>query len=134
MAFLSVVMTYRPRGSEGEVLNLSPSEPQKRNAPVNAIAAVTATIRICEAEVARKLLNRPVSIMSNGSFKVGELFALLRSSIACRRRASLRDDVAMANHDFVYDPFRTVFWNEFALFDRSFDKHVFAFFECRSKL
>ncbi len=72
--------------------------------------------------------------MSNGSFKVGELFALLRSSIACRRRTSLRDDVAMANHDFVDDPFRTVFRNEFPLFDRSFDKHVFAFFECRSNL
>src|SRR6266404_568158 len=117
---LSVVVTYRPRGSDGEVLNLSPSQPQKTNAPVNAIAAVTATFRICEAEVVRKLLNRPVSVMSNGSFKVGDLFALLRSSIACGCRTSLRDHVAMANHDFVDDPLRTIFRNEFALFDRSF--------------
>jgi uncharacterized protein len=72
--------------------------------------------------------------MSNGSFKVGELFARLRSSIACQCRTSLRDDVAMPNYDFVDDPFRTVFRSEFALFDRSFDKHVFALFECRSKL
>jgi len=132
-ALRSVLVLYRPTGSEGEQLIRIPASPQSWNVAKATPNAISASRLIAPGDVFPILSDRPVIVM------LGLSWLRFRSGFQCASPAALGsgggrlprrgDQMAMPHNDFVDGPQAAILGRKLTLFDRAFDVEVLTLLE-----